>query len=47
MLKSLKTEDWTSTFIGFLLLVLVVLFPTLMKNNLILFLSIGLLSFLG
>ena len=47
MLKSLKTEDWTSIFIGFLLLVLVVLFPTLMKNNLILFLSIGLLSFLG
>ena len=47
MLKSLKTEDWTSTFMGFLLLVLVVLFPTLMKNNLILFLSIGLLSFLG
>ena len=47
MLKSLKTEDWTSTFIGYLLLVLVVLFPTLMKNNLILFLSIGLLSFLG
>ena len=47
MLKSLKTEDWTSTFIGFLLLVLVFLFPTLMKNNLILFLSIGLLSFLG
>lgn len=47
MLKSLKTEDWTSTFIGFLLLVLVVLFPNLMKNNLILFLSIGLLSFLG
>lgn len=47
MLKSLKTEDWTSTLIGIILLIFVVLFPTLMKNNLVLFLSIGLLSYLG
>lgn len=47
MFKSLKTEDWTATLIGIALLVLVVLFPPLMKNNVALFLSIGLLSFLG
>ena len=47
MLKSLKNEDWTSTLIGIILLIFVVLFPAMMKNNVILFFTIGLLSFLG
>lgn len=47
MLKSLKTEDWTSTLIGFVLLIFVVLFPSFMSNNIVLFLSIGILSYLG
>ena len=47
MLKSLKNEDWTSTLIGIILLIFVVLFPSMMKNNVILFFTIGLLSFLG
>lgn len=47
MLKSLKNEDWTATLIGVVVLVLVVLLPAYMKNNVVLFIVIGVLSYLG
>ncbi len=47
MLKSLKTEDWTSTLIGSLILVVVICFPTFMKNPVAIFAVIAVLSYLG
>lgn len=47
MLKSLRNEDWTATLIGIVTLTSVILFPKMMTNDYILFLVIGLLSFLG
>ncbi len=47
MLKSLRNEDWTSTLIGIAILILVIAFPTMMKNDYVLFLIIGFLSYLG
>lgn len=47
MFKSLRTEDWTSTIIGAIILLMVILFPTLLKNNVALFFIIGILTYLG
>lgn len=47
MLKSLKNEDWTATLIGGVILLLVVLMPGYMKNPVVLFTSIAVLSYLG
>ncbi len=47
MFKSIRNEDWTSTLLGAILLALVIIFPTLMKNEIFLFLSIGILAYLG
>ncbi len=47
MLKSLKNEDWTATLIGGVILLLVVLMPSLMKNPYVLFGVIMILSYLG
>ena len=47
MIKSLKTEDWTSTLIGLIILIFVTIAPTFMSNNIILFFVIGILTWLG
>lgn len=47
MLKSLKNEDWTATLIGGVILLLVILMPGYMKNPVVLFASIAVLSYLG
>lgn len=47
MFKSLKTEDWTSTLIGTIILLLVILFPSMLSNNIALFFIIGILAYLG
>lgn len=47
MFKSLKTEDWTSTLIGAIILLLVILFPSVLSNNIALFFIIGILAYLG
>ncbi|CAK7047769.1 MAG: putative sulfate exporter family transporter [Petrimonas sp.] len=47
MLKSLKNEDWTATLIGGVILLLVILMPGYMKNPVVLFTSIAVLSYLG
>lgn len=47
MLKSLRSEDWVSTIIGALILVLVVLLPSVMQSNLYMSLVIALLAYLG
>ena len=47
MLKKLKSEDWVSTLIGGVILVLVILLPLVMKNHLYMSLIIGLLAYLG
>lgn len=47
MLKSLRSEDWVSTLIGGVILLMVVLLPSVMQNNLYMSLVIALLSYLG
>ena len=47
MLKSLRTEDWTATFIGIFVLVIVACFPGLMKNPFVIFAVIALLTYAG
>lgn len=47
MLKSLRSEDWVSTIIGALILVLVVLLPSVMQSNLYMSLVIAILAYLG
>jgi len=54
MLKSLRTEDWVSTIIGAIILVLVILFhgvelngAPVMRNSIVLFFVIGTLTYLG
>lgn len=47
MLKTLKSEDWVSTLMGGIILLLVILLPTVMKNHLYMSLIIGALAFLG
>ncbi len=47
MLKSLRSEDWVSTIIGALILVLVVLLPSVMRSNLYMSLVIAILAYLG
>ena len=47
MIKSLKTEDWTSTLVGIIILALVIVSPKFMSNNIVLFFVIGMLTWLG
>lgn len=47
MLKTLKSEDWVSTLIGGVILVLVILLPSVMKNHMYMSLLIGVLAYLG
>src|SRR5690554_2570964 len=47
MLKSLRSEDWVSTLIGALILVMVVLVPSIMRENLYMSLVIAVLAYLG
>lgn len=47
MLKTFRNEDWTSTILGSIVLILVILFPSFMQNNIVLFFVIGILSYFG
>lgn len=47
MLKTLKSEDWVATIIGALILVLVMLLPSLMTNNISMSAIIAILSYMG
>ncbi len=47
MLKSLRSEDWVSTLIGIIILVLVTLIPSVMKNTLYMSLIVAGLAYLG
>ena len=47
MLKTLKIEDWVATIIGALILVLVILLPSLMTNNISMSAIIAILSYMG
>ncbi len=47
MLKTLKSEDWVSTLIGGIILVLVIFLPAVMKNYLYMSLVIAALAYLG
>ncbi|MDI9605439.1 MAG: putative sulfate exporter family transporter [Bacteroidota bacterium] len=47
MLKSLRSEDWVSTLMGIVILVLVMLVPSIMKNTLYLSLVVAALAYLG
>ncbi len=47
MLKSLKNEDWVATIIGALILILVILSPKIMGNNISMSIIIALLAYLG
>lgn len=47
MLKSLKNEDWVATLIGAVILLLVIIVPTFMKNDAAMAVIIGLLAFAG
>jgi len=47
MLKTLKSEDWVSTLIGGVILVLVILLPSVMKNYVQMSLVIAVLAYLG
>jgi len=47
MLKTLKSEDWVATIIGALILVLVILLPSLMTNNILMSAIIAILSYMG
>ena len=47
MLKSLRSEDWVSTLIGGVILLMVVLLPSVMQSNLYMSLVIALLAYLG
>lgn len=47
MLKTLKSEDWVSTLIGLIILLLVFFFPSLMKNYLYMSVTVGILAYLG
>ncbi|OJV81833.1 MAG: sulfate transporter [Bacteroidia bacterium 44-10] len=47
MLKTLKSEDWVSTLIGGVILVLVILLPSVMKNYVQMSLVIAILAYLG
>lgn len=47
MVKSLKSEDWVATIIGALILILVVISPSFMKNNVSMSVIIAILSYLG
>lgn len=47
MLKTFKSEDWVSTLIGGVLLVLVILLPSVMKNHAYMSLIVAALAYLG
>lgn len=47
MVKSLKSEDWVATIIGALILILVVISPSFMKNNVSMSVIIAILSYFG
>lgn len=47
MLKTLKSEDWVSTLMGGVILVLVIFLPGVMKNHLYMSLIVALLAYLG
>ena len=47
MLKKLKSEDWVSTLIGGVILVLVILLPSVMKNHVYMSLVVAILAYLG
>lgn len=47
MFKSIRNEDWTATIFGSVLLALVIFLPSLMKNEIISFIAIGILAYLG
>lgn len=47
MLKTLKSEDWVSTLIGGVILLMVILLPSVMKNHVQMSLVIGVLAYLG
>lgn len=47
MLKSLRSEDWVSTLIGAVILLLVVILPSVMQSNLYMSLVIAILAYLG
>ncbi|NLI99750.1 MAG: putative sulfate exporter family transporter, partial [Bacteroidales bacterium] len=47
MLKSIRSEDWVSTLIGALILVMVVVAPSMMGNILYMSLVIAVLAYLG
>ncbi|NLO70273.1 MAG: putative sulfate exporter family transporter [Porphyromonadaceae bacterium] len=47
MFKSIRNEDWTATLFGVILLVLVVFFPDMMKDEKYLYVTVGILAFLG
>ncbi|MGI6073812.1 MAG: YeiH family protein [Fermentimonas sp.] len=47
MLKSIRSEDWVSTIIGAIIMTLVVLMPSFMKNTFFMPISVFLLSYAG
>lgn len=47
MFKSLKSEDWVSTLIGGLILLMVIFLPSVMKNHVQMSLVVGILAYLG
>jgi uncharacterized integral membrane protein (TIGR00698 family) len=47
MLKSLKSEDWVATLMGAVILVLVILVPSVMKNYAYMSMTIAILAYLG
>ncbi len=47
MLKSLKSEDWVATIIGAVVLLLVILLPSVLKNHAYMSVIVALLTYLG
>ncbi len=47
MLKSLRNEDWVATLIGGVILLLVILFPAVMKHFAVVSVTVALLAWLG
>lgn len=47
MLKTLKSEDWVSTLMGGVILVLVIFLPSVMKDHVYMSLIVGILAYMG
>ena len=47
MLKSLKSEDWVSTILGGVILLLVIFLPSVMKQYVYMSVIVALLAYLG